>query len=71
VKHRKIVGFFGSILSSTVGIVFCFIVGVIFLGLAIRVALNFPGDSIVPLLFVGIAISLYFAFSVFKAIRDD
>ncbi len=68
---KTVTNFIKSILGSAIGFVVCSIVGLIFLGLAIRLALSFPGDSLFPLTFVGIVLILIFAASVFNSIRDE
>ena len=57
--------------GSVVGYVICFTLGILFVGLAIRIALSFPGDSMVPLLFVGIALAVWFGLSVYNSIKEE
>lgn len=69
-KSTTAINLIKKLFGSAIGLVFSMIVGFVLVGLTIRLALSFPGDSFFPLLIVGIVLALIFAASIFNSIRD-
>ena len=45
-------------------------IGLLLVGLVVRLALNYPGNSMTPLLVIGLSLLGIFAFVVFRRIRS-